>query len=110
MTIDGLEIDRDLEEHLVYLTENPDRIWDDWIYWKPLFGTCSNCTRGCPTMVKNHSASAQTPQLTQFIRNDPRIPTRPTQITKETLPVFAWIQQYVRNYLKNLKNEVNYDV
>jgi hypothetical protein len=56
---------------------------------------------GCLTQVKGGDAPAWTDELTQHIRQDPRIPEHPNEITKENLVAFAEWQRFLDRTIRN---------
>lgn len=93
---------------IAYLRERPEEIVDAWFYFPAdqhpahcLFAYCSPSGTndddtpdgypcGCLTQVRaSWSIKAWTPELTEAIRRDVRIPTREFDITVADLEVFA---------------------
>lgn len=61
---------------------------------------------GCLTIVRAGIRRACTPELTDRIRADNRLPDSPDKITKESLPVFAeWQRELDRTIRQNHKEE-----
>lgn len=81
------------DEQIACLTLNPARIVDAWALGDCLFQGASHDGEvgpyGCLTMVRTGAWNAATPELTEQIRNDMRIPSNCFGITVESLPVFA---------------------
>jgi len=59
-------------------------------------------TYGCLTMIKRGSYEARTKELTNAIRADTRIPSDPTLITKDSLPVLAEWQRRIDKELQRV--------
>lgn len=55
----------------------------------PAVGAVNWHNFGCLTMVKSEELPVQTPELTEKIKNDPRIPVDPEKITVEDLEVLG---------------------
>jgi len=85
-----------------YLTENPDQIWNSWnephsypqgclfMYVSKTEHTANNI--GCLTTIRRNDGFGKvacTPELTEAIRADERIPKGARDIKVEDLPVFA---------------------
>lgn len=99
------------DEAISYLRSNPDKIYKVWaspyrsagILFQ--FATRDDSTvgrSGCLTMIVNPSikCNAETPELTEAIRKDSRIPHRPSDITIESLEVFAEWQRKLDSTLQ----------
>lgn len=89
-----------------YFTEHPNEIaraWGNWTFHEHgrLFCFCTHDCRaqfysaesgkdfGCPLMVRGGMYDAETPELTEAIRNDERIPKDTSDLRIETLPALA---------------------
>ena len=75
---------------------------------EPTVTQCDSCGNelmcGCLTLIRETVCDvADTPELTEAIRADERIPTSPRDITPEDLPVFA---EWQRRLDKELEREV----
>ncbi len=86
--------DEEIEQIRQELETNEYTIKDHWNDATPLFNFASNLDRqinhcGCLTHIACGYMEAQTEELTQAIRNDPRIPGDSEYITLDDLPVFA---------------------
>jgi len=87
--------------------EFPHAVFESWS--EPgtngeLFGFCTkerraNVLYGCLTMVKNGFFTAETDELTKMIREDDRIPSSYSGITRENLHVFAEWQEHMDEVL-----------
>lgn len=97
------------DDAIEYLTKHPDRIRE---CWRNPSRTDAGClfafitpdgwhasvggkACGCPTLIRADAtfSPAWTPELTEIIRNDERIPKHEAHITVESLPAFAEIQR-----------------
>lgn len=103
-----------------YLRENPQEIFSAWVNGanpqalersglknnpgSVLFQPAGNCKEdasiGCLTMIRiaNGKYRAVTPELTLAIRADTKLPSIPSHITVDHLPVFAkWMRKLKAN-------------
>jgi len=88
--------------HINYLLENPDQISDHWSEAAGLFQMARRnyiCNAGCLTMIRTGEWNAQTPEWTDRIRRDTRIPYSTHELEElkgekleQTLIVFASYQ------------------
>ncbi len=85
------------DEQIARLREKPEDIRKEWGYGGGIFGFATKTrqtvnsdgnTCGCLTMVRD-GFNAETPELTEAIRADGRIPTNACEITIDDLPIFA---------------------
>jgi hypothetical protein len=83
-----------------YLTKNPDKLIKSWEFPESYPSGCLfafagqeplDCYNGCGclTQVRYGMYPAETPELTDAIRRDERIPIFPDDIKPSDLPVFA---------------------
>lgn len=87
------------DRQILELTRYPDRIMKHWGNGWGLFQFATPSGKsepnlypecGCLTMISSTPAyEASTEELTEAIRNDPRIPVDPELIEVEHLPIFA---------------------
>lgn len=88
------------DEAVEYLKANPDRIGAAWSLPSSTQGGClfkyangihGEADTGCLTMIRDEASLhvPGRPDLTQEIRNDPRIPEHKRLITVSDLPIFA---------------------
>ncbi len=96
------------DEQIAELTENPRRIPAAWSRGEGLFqfatcgGKAEGETYGCLTMIRNNVRyTAATPELTEEIRADKRIPINFTEIKPEHLPIFAEWQRRLDREIRN---------
>lgn len=89
------------------LTNNPRLIRESWDYAEPLFQHVQHVARpranfvcGCLTQVASKIFEAATPELTEAIQKDERIPKSVEFITVEHLPLFAEWQRRIDKELK----------
>lgn len=101
-----------------YLTKNPDEILDSWSMIAenetgfPLFqfatvsGEPGDFEYGCLTQIRNldHPFHAETPELTEAIRADNRIPRTHRELAVEHLPVFAEWQRKLDRELNRVED------
>jgi len=102
-----------------YLKSHPDEIydaWDDSLH--KAHSPFAHCTPsghmdfvahgrcGCLTEIRGGTKVGWTPELTDEIRNDGRIPSSPQGITVDDLPVFAEWQRRLDKELRKKKAEV----
>lgn len=90
----------DYDAQIKRLTENPENIYGEWVGGTGLFAYCGdkslNPRIGCLTMIRDGSLRvAATPELTEAIRADKRIPADATKIRPEHLPVFKEWQERI---------------
>lgn len=102
------------DEAVEYLTENPKAIWHSWgtptshpsgclfQYVTPT-GDDGETYCGCLTLIRGSSNfKACTPELTEAIRADKRIPEKGDEITVEHLPIFAEWQRRIDKELNRV--------
>lgn len=88
---------------IAHLTKHPDQISSTWVSPDEYEAGClfeflspdyrSGKDWGCPTLVKHGGFIALTDEITEAIRNDPRIPGDHSKITIESLEAFAEYQR-----------------
>lgn len=101
------------DREVARLTEEPELIRESWNNWTPLFQYISPNGRsqfeethcGCPTMIRNGTRNAFTPELTSIIRDDERLPKCEDDITPAHLPVFAEVQRLADKLLNRTPPE-----
>lgn len=103
-----------------YLTKNPDQIWANWACPSITTGGClfqfatpngharhNETIYGCLTTIRSSEGHpfgglAYTPELTEAIQADERIPECGRKIKVEDLPVFAQWQRHIDRELNRV--------
>ena len=101
-----------------YLTKHPEKIKDAWNFPFTFSSGClfnyagdtKNSGIGCLTQIRKNedghvSVNAETPELTEEIRKDKRIPKNPKYIRVKHLPVFAEWQRRLDKELPSRQTE-----
>lgn len=94
------------DEAIEYLNEHPDEIKFAWdLEWNGKIHPAAclfmyagpDCSCGCLTQIRGSTCGyrAVTPELTNRIRNDERLPDKLSLVTLEHLPLFAEYQREV---------------
>ncbi len=79
------------DEQIARITSAPDSLKSEWFSGEDLFQMAGDGRQtGCLTMIRKEKRwTSETPELTEAIRNDNRIPADADDITLADLPVFA---------------------
>lgn len=96
------------DEAIIYLKLHPKEIPNAWSSPSrhkagalfQMLGYPGNSHIGCPTMIKGGNWEGATEEITQMVRNNPKIPSSYLDITEDCFEAFAEIQRETDKIIK----------